>query len=75
MVVTMSDATDQTVVKVGGGDRADAGSPPVEIIQDGLCSLAELRRAVVAGAIVSGVMGTIVGVGLGYLLGLQDRRR
>jgi integral membrane sensor domain MASE1 len=70
----MSDAPDQAVVKVDGEAAGDE-SPRVEIIRDGLCSLSELRRAVVAGAITSCVMGALAGVGLGYWLGLQDRRK
>jgi hypothetical protein len=49
--------------------REDA---PVEVVDGSLCSAAELRRAVVAGAITSGVVCALAGVGIGYLLGLRD---
>jgi integral membrane sensor domain MASE1 len=70
----MPDTPEQAVVNVNG-EAAGKESPRVEIIRDGLCSLSELRRAVVAGAITSCVMGALAGVGLGYWLGLQDRRK
>lgn len=62
----------QSVEKVACEDKVRDDKPRVEVIDGSLCSAAELRRAVVAGAITSGVVCALAGVGIGYLLGLRD---
>lgn len=44
----------------------------VEVVDGALCSAEELRQAVVATAITSGILCALAGVGLGYLLGLRE---
>ena len=46
--------------------------PRVEIVDGALCSADELRRAVVATAVTSGILCALAGVGIGYLLGLRE---
>lgn len=60
-------------VEVLGG-RASAESPRVEVVDEPLCPASEVRRAVIAGAITSGLFGAIVGMAFGYVLGLRDGR-
>lgn len=69
----MSDVIEQSVAKVaceGTGEER----PRVEVLSESLCTASELRQAVIAGAITSGVFCTIVGVGIGYVLGLRNRK-
>ncbi|SFF11247.1 hypothetical protein SAMN02745121_07003 [Nannocystis exedens] len=54
--------------------KAGEEAPGVEVVEGRLCSVAELRRAVLAGALLSGLVSVIAGVGVGYLLGLRDGR-
>lgn len=69
----MSDVIEQSVAKVAceapGEER-----PRVEVLSESLCTASELREAVIAGAITSGVFCAIVGVGIGYVLGLRRGR-
>ena len=44
------------------------------MLSESLCTASELRQAVIASAITSGVFCTIVGVGIGYVLGLRRGR-
>lgn len=69
-----TDDNPQSVAKVACEDKVREDKPRVEVIDGSLCSAAELRRAVVAGAITSGVVCALAGVGIGYLLGLRDGR-
>ena len=46
--------------------------PPVEVVDGALCSAEDLRRAVVATAITSGILCALAGAGFGYLLGLRE---
>jgi hypothetical protein len=65
------------IVGVEGKRRAGRGAaeqPRVEVIDEPLCSASEVRQAVVAGAITSGLFGAIVGIAFGYVLGLRDGR-
>lgn len=54
--------------------KAGAETPRVEVVDEPLCPASEVRRAVIAGAITSGVFGAIVGMAFGYALGLRDGR-
>lgn len=54
--------------------KTDAERPRVEVVDGPLCPASEVRRAVIAGAITSGLFGAIVGVAFGYVLGLRDGR-
>lgn len=49
-------------------------APRVEVLGEALCTQAELHRAVLAGAIASGVACALAGVGVGYLLGMRAGR-
>lgn len=60
-------------VEVPGG-RTSTESPRVEVVDEPLCPASEVRRAVIAGAITSGLFGAIVGMAFGYVLGLRDGR-
>jgi hypothetical protein len=51
-----------------------AAKPPVEVVEGSLCSEEELRRAVTATAVTSGILCALAGLGLGYLLGLREGR-
>ncbi|MBL8970564.1 MAG: hypothetical protein JNK56_08305 [Myxococcales bacterium] len=46
--------------------------PQVEVVDGALCSADELRRAVVATAVTSGILCALAGAGIGYLLGLRE---
>ena len=48
--------------------------PRVEVVDGALCSAEELRQAVVATAVTSGILCALAGVGLGYLLGVREGR-
>jgi hypothetical protein len=52
----------------------DASRPAVEVVEGPLCSEDELRRAVTATAVTSGILCALAGLGLGYLLGLREGR-
>jgi hypothetical protein len=54
--------------------KTDAERPRVEVVDEPLCPASEVRRAVIAGAITSGLFGAIVGMAFGYVLGLRDGR-
>ncbi|MBZ5709368.1 hypothetical protein [Nannocystis pusilla] len=69
----MSGVIDQSVVKAAC-EAPGEDEPRVEVLSESLCSASELRQAVVAGAITTGVFCTIVGVGIGYVLGLRRGR-
>ena len=68
------DATSAAVPTMPSSSTAGADEQHVEVVDGSLCSANDLRRAVVAGAILSGIIGTIAGIGLGYLMGLRDGR-
>lgn len=70
----MADVIDKSVAKVACEHKAGEDQPRVEVLSESLCSASELRSAVFAGAIASGVVCALAGVGLGYLLGLRDGR-
>ena len=67
----MTDVIESSVAKVACADKAE-DQPRVEVLSESLCSASELRSAVIAGAIASGVVCAIAGAGLGYLLGLRE---
>lgn len=69
----MSNTIEQKVATVSW-DPAGEGPPRVEVIEGTLCTVSEVRRAVAAGALMSGLVCTVVGVGIGYYLGLRDGR-
>jgi hypothetical protein len=62
------------VIEVERDASGGAKPPRVEVMGEPLCSASEVRRAVIAGAITSGLFGAIVGVAFGYVLGLRDGR-
>jgi len=64
----MAAQTDTMVVIAVDAER----EPPVEVVDGALCSAEELRRAVVATAITSGILCALAGAGLGYLFGLRE---
>jgi len=70
----MADVIEKSVARVPCEDRAGEDRPRVEVLGESLCSESELRSAVIAGAVASGVVCALAGVGLGYLLGLRDGR-
>ncbi|MDC0720900.1 hypothetical protein [Nannocystis bainbridge] len=59
--------SEQTVAKVTC-EAPGEEQPRVEVLSEALCTASELRQAVIAGAITSGIFCTIVGMGIGYLL-------
>lgn len=61
-------------VKVVPVDEVRGDPPRVEVLGEALCTQAELQRAVLAGAIASGVACALAGVGFGYLLGMRAGR-
>ncbi len=63
-----------TKTVVPPSDSSEPDTPRVEVVDEPLCSATEVRRAVLAGAITSGLFGAIVGVAFGYVLGLRDGR-
>lgn len=65
----------EPVVKVTDEGRAREDQPRVEVIDGPLCSASELHRAVVSGAIASGILGAIAGIGIGFWLGLREGER
>src|SRR5690606_31883539 len=74
MVVTMAITTERMVTAVVREDPSRVEQPGVEVVEGALCSEDELRRAVVTTAVTSGVLCALVGVGIGYLLGLREER-
>ena len=64
----MATRADTPVVIAVDGER----EPSVEVVDGGLCSAEDLRRAVVATAITSGILCALAGAGFGYLLGLRE---
>ncbi|MFY0531641.1 hypothetical protein [Nannocystis pusilla] len=71
MVMGAIDPTKIVEVEVLRG-KTDAERPRVEVVDEPLCPASEVRRAVIAGAITSGLFGAIVGMAFGYVLGLRD---
>ncbi|WP_434420178.1 hypothetical protein [Nannocystis pusilla] len=69
----MSKTIEQSVATVSCAPVSE-GPPHVEVIEGALCTVSEVRRAVAAGALMSGLVCTVVGVGIGYYLGLRDGR-
>jgi len=65
----MATRADTPVVIAVDGEREP---PPVEVVDGALCSAEDLRRAVVATAITSGILCALAGAGFGYLLGLRE---
>jgi hypothetical protein len=55
-------------------DRRRSDTPHVEVVDEPLCSASEVRRAVLVGAITSGLLSALVGAAFGYALGLRDGR-
>ncbi len=55
--------------------KPDNDKPGVEVIDESLWSASELRTAVVAGAVTSGLLCAIAGLGLGFYLGWQEGKR
>ena len=47
--------------------------PHVEIVDGPICSASELRDAVIAGAITSGLVCALAGFGFGFWMGLRGR--
>jgi hypothetical protein len=47
--------------------------PHVEIVDGPLCSASDLRDAVIAGAITSGLVCALAGFGFGFWMGLRGR--
>ncbi|PCC68239.1 hypothetical protein SAMN02745121_08644 [Nannocystis exedens] len=70
----MSNTIEQSVATVSFGPAASEDPPRVEVIEGALCTISEVRRAVAAGALMSGLVCTVVGVGIGFYLGLRDGR-
>ena len=68
--------TNSWVTKTVAPPGRDTGpdKPRVEVVDEPLCSATEVRQAVLAGAITSGLFGAIVGLAFGYVLGLRDGR-
>lgn len=46
----------------------------VEVVEGSLWSSSELSRAVMTGAVLSGIICSVVGAGIGYLIGFRDGR-
>ena len=61
-------------VKVVSVEEARGDAPRVEVLGEALCTQSELQKAVLAGAITSGVVCALAGVGFGYLLGMRVGR-
>lgn len=72
--VTMQSPTTPWVTKnpAPSGRTSGPDAPRVEVVDEPLCSASEVRRAVLAGAITSGLFGAIIGMAFGYVLGLRD---
>jgi hypothetical protein len=65
-----------SVVHVVQVDATPSGDRPrVEVIHETLWSESEVREAVLTGALTSGLVCALVGLGVGFYLGLQERRR
>ena len=69
----MSGVIEQSVAKIAC-EAPGEEKPRVEVLSESLCSASEMRQAVITGAITSGIFCTIVGVGIGYVLGLRRGR-
>lgn len=70
MMPPMTSGVAKTVAPPGREVGPEA--PRVEVVDEPLCSAAEVRRAVLAGALTSGLFGAILGMAFGYVLGLRD---
>lgn len=70
----MQNATLEQSVVTMACDGTREEQPRVEVLRESLCSASELRQAVIAGAVTSGIVCTLVGVGVGYVLGLRRGR-
>lgn len=70
----MSSAIEQSGATVPWGPTIREDSSQVEVIEGTLYSVSELRRAVAAGAFTAGLLCALVGVSIGYFLGLRDGR-
>ena len=66
----MADMTQPVVATVVRDEKPPAEH--VEVVDGALCSAEDLRRAVVATAITSGILCALAGAGFGYLLGLRE---
>jgi hypothetical protein len=55
--------------------KPDSDKPRVEVVDEALWSASELRSAVLAGAITSGLVCAIAGLGIGFYLGLREGER
>jgi len=49
--------------------------PRVEIIDESLWSTTEMRSAVLTGALTSGLLCALAGLGVGFYLGFREGRR
>lgn len=70
----MPSAMDEAVIDAPENPKSEEPPICVEVVEGTLCSSAELQRAVVTGAIVSGLVCTLAGLTVGYLLGHRDGR-
>jgi len=61
------------VVQVDGSPGED--KPRVEVIHEMLWSDREMREAVLTGALTSGLVCALAGLGFGFYLGLREGRR
>lgn len=61
------------VIQVDAKPVGDA--PQVEVVNEALWSASELRSAVLAGAITSGLVCALAGLGIGFYLGLREGER
>ena len=55
--------------------RSTEDAPRVEIIDESLWSTTELRSAVLTGALTSGILCALLGLGVGFYLGVQEGGR
>lgn len=64
------------VVHVVTLEAATSGDQPrVEVINESLWSTTELREAVLTGALTSGLLCALAGLGVGFYLGFREGRR
>jgi hypothetical protein len=55
--------------------KPSGDQPRVEVIDESLWSTTELREAVLTGALTSGLLCALAGLGVGFYLGFREGRR
>jgi len=63
------------VVQVRVDERPASDRPHVEVLDEGLWSSADMRSAVFAGAVTSGLVCAVAGFLFGFIVGVREGRR